>query len=122
MSPNLESFEDGKQFLVICVIVQLHCSESVRVKGNWINFIIFINNGENCSENIVRGISFHNELSIGNLMSEDKYGGECFLERVESILTGGVELPRNILLDEACQWNDNVRVVEDEPVVKVCET
>jgi len=25
--PNLESFEDGKQFLVMCVVVQLHCSE-----------------------------------------------------------------------------------------------
>jgi len=25
--PNLESFKDGKQFLVMCVIVQLHCSE-----------------------------------------------------------------------------------------------
>jgi len=32
--PNLESFEDGKQFLVMCVIVQLHYSESTRVKGN----------------------------------------------------------------------------------------
>jgi len=51
--PNLESFEDGKQFLIICVVVQLYCSESARVKGNWVNFIIFINNGENCSENIV---------------------------------------------------------------------
>ena len=32
--PNLESFEDGKQFLVMCVIVQLCHSESARVKGN----------------------------------------------------------------------------------------
>jgi len=32
--PNLESFEDGKQFLVMCVVVQLHHSESVRVR--WI--------------------------------------------------------------------------------------
>ena len=32
--PNLESFKDGKQFLVMCVIVQLCRSESVRVKGN----------------------------------------------------------------------------------------
>ena len=53
VSPNLEGFKDGKQFLVMCVIVQLHCSESVRVKGNWMNFIIFINNGKNCSESIV---------------------------------------------------------------------
>ena len=51
--PNLESFEDGKQFLVMCVVVQLCRSESVRVKGNWMNFIIFINNGEDCSKSIV---------------------------------------------------------------------
>jgi len=31
--PNLESFEDGKQFLVMCVVVQLHRSKSARVKG-----------------------------------------------------------------------------------------
>ena len=51
--PNLESFEDSKQFLVICVIVQLHYSKSMRVKGNWMNFIIFVNNGKDCSESIV---------------------------------------------------------------------
>ena len=55
-------------------------------------------------------------------MSEDRSRGKCFLERVESISTGGVELPRNVLLDEICQWNDNVQVVEDEPAVKVCKT
>ena len=49
VSPNLESFKNGKQFLIICVIIQLHCSKSVRVKGNWMNFIIFVNNGEDCS-------------------------------------------------------------------------
>jgi len=120
--PNLESFKDGKLFLIMYVIVQLCRSESTRVKGNWVNFIIFINNGEDCSESIVRGISFHNELSIRNLMSKDRSKGKYFLERVESIYTEGVKLPRNFLLDEACQWNDNVRVVEDEPAVKVCKT
>jgi len=106
--PNLESFKDGMQFLLMCIVVQLRCSESARVKGNWVNFIIFINNREDCSKSIVRGISFHNELSIGNPMSENRSGGKCFLERVESILTGGVELPRNVLPGKACQWNDNV--------------
>ena len=42
--PNLKSFEDGKQFLVICIIIQLHYSESVKVKSNQVNFIILINN------------------------------------------------------------------------------
>jgi len=53
MPPNLKSFKDGKQFLVMCVIVQLRHSESVRVKDNWVNFIIFINNEEDCGESIV---------------------------------------------------------------------
>ena len=55
-------------------------------------------------------------------MSEDRSGGKCLLERVESIMTGGVKLPGNVLLDEVCQWNDNVQVVEDELAVKVCKT
>ena len=53
VSLNLESFKDGKQFLVMCVIVQLRCSKSARVKDNWMNFIIFVNNGENCNKSIV---------------------------------------------------------------------
>ena len=51
--PNLESFKDGKQFLVMCVVVQLCHGESVGVKSHQINFIFFINNGKDCSENIV---------------------------------------------------------------------
>jgi len=107
-SPNLEGFKDGKQFLVMYVVIQLRHSESARVKGNWMNFIIFINNGEDYSKSIVQSIIFHNELSIGNPMSEDRCGGKYFLERVESILTREVKLPRNVLLGEMYQWNNNV--------------
>jgi len=72
------------------------------VKSDQIDFIFFINNEKNCSESIVQSISFHNELSIRNSISEDKSRGKCLLERVESITTGGVELPGNVLLDEVC--------------------
>jgi len=106
--PNLESFKDSEQFLIIYIIIQLCHSESVEVKSNWMNFIIFVNNGEDCSESIVQSISFHDELCIGNPMSKDRSKGKCIFERVESITTGGVELPRNVLLNEACQWNDSV--------------
>jgi len=108
VSPNFESFKDGKQFLIMHVVVQLYCSESVGVKSHQMNFIFFINNGKDCSESIVQSISFHNELSIGNPMSEDRGRSECFLEIIESIMTGGVKLPRNVLLGEVYQWNDNV--------------
>ena len=32
--PNLEGFKNGKQFLVMCIIIQLCYSESARVKSN----------------------------------------------------------------------------------------
>jgi len=102
VSLNLEDFKNSKQFFIMYIVVQLCHSKSTRVKGNWIIFIIFINNGENCSKSIVRDIGFYNELSIGNPMSEDRSGGECFLERVENISTEGVKLPRNVLPGEAC--------------------
>ena len=35
-------------------------------------------------------------------MSENKSRGKCLLKRVESIMTEGVELPRNVLLNEIC--------------------
>ena len=72
------------------------------------NFIFFVNNRKDCSESIVRSISFHDELSIRNPISEDESKDECFLERIKSIMTEGVELPRNILSGKVCQWNDNV--------------
>ena len=34
VSSNLESFKDGKQFLVICVIVQLYYGESMEVESH----------------------------------------------------------------------------------------
>ena len=84
VSLNLESFKDGKQFLVMCVVVQLRCSKSARVKDNWMNFIIFVNNGENCNKSIVWSIGFHNELSIGNPMSENRYRGKSFLRELKA--------------------------------------
>ena len=85
------------------------------------NFIFFINNGKDCSKNIIQSISFHNELSIGNLVSEDGSRSKYLLERVEIIMTGRVELPRNVLPGKAYQWNDNVQVVKDELAIEVSE-
>jgi len=42
-------------------------------------------------------------LSIENPVSEDGSGGKYLFEGVESIMTGGIKLPGNVLLDEACQ-------------------
>ena len=107
VSPNLESFQDGKQFLAIHIVVQPYHSESTRVKSHQMNFIFFINNRKDCSESIVQSISFHNELSIRNPMSKDRGRCECFFKRVEIIMTGGVKLPRNVLLDKAVKFTNS---------------
>ena len=75
----------------------------MEVKDDQTNFILFINNRKDCSKSIVQSISFYNELSIENLMSENKSGGECFLKRVENIMIRGVKLPRDVLLDKTYQ-------------------
>jgi len=87
----------------MCVIIQLCHGKSTGVKSNWMNFVFFIHNRKNCSKSIVQSISFHNELSIENPVSEDGSGGKYLFEGVESIMTGGIKLPGNVLLDEACQ-------------------
>jgi len=55
-------------------------------------------------------------------MSEDRSGGECLLERTRSIITGGAEIPRNVLLGEVCQWNHNIQIVKDELVIEISKT
>jgi len=90
------------------------------VKGNQMKLI---NNGKDYSKSIVKSIGFYNKLSIENLMSKNRSRSECLLERVESIMIGGgVELSENVLLDKTYQWNDNVQVVENEPVIEISKT
>ena len=51
-------------------------------------------------------------------MSKNGSRDGYLLERVENITAEEIELPKNILLGEICQWNDNIQVVEDEPVIE----
>jgi len=89
------------------------------VKSDQTNFVFFIYDRKNCSKSIVQSISFHNELSITNLVHNDGGRDKCLLEGVESITIGGIKLPENILPSKVCQWNNSIQVIEDEPVIKV---
>ena len=55
-------------------------------------------------------------------MSKDGGKDKCLLERVESIMTRGVKLPRNVFPGEACQWNDNVQIIEDGLAIEISKT
>jgi len=86
------------------------------------NFVFFIHNRKDYSKSIVQSISFYDELSIRNPVSEDGSRDKCLLKRVESIMIGGIWLPGNVLSGKAYQWNDNVWVVKDKPVIEVSKT
>src|SRR3979490_1800542 len=52
--PRLECFEDRQQFFVMDIIIQLWRSEGLRVKGNWVDVIVYWGNGgQNSSKHIV---------------------------------------------------------------------
>ena len=61
-------------------------------------------------------------MSIGNSVHENGSRGECLLERVENIMTSGIKLLKNVLLDKIYQWNGNVQVVKDELVIEISKT
>jgi len=108
MLPNFESLKNDKYFLIMYIIIQLYHGESTGVKGDWMNFIFFIHNRKDYSESIVQSISFHNKLSIGNPVHENKNRDEYFLQGVESTMIGEIELPENVLPGETYQWNNNI--------------
>ena len=85
------------------VIIQFCYSKSAGVKSDQIDFVFFIHNRKNCSESIVPSISFHNELSIRNLVYENGSRDEYLLKGVKSITTEEIELQENILPDKIYQ-------------------
>jgi len=57
--PGLEAFENSKQFLVMCVVIELGIGEGMRVECNRMDLAIGSNGGNNAGNGIVRSISFN---------------------------------------------------------------
>jgi len=57
-------------------------------------------------------------------VNEDRSRDECFLKRVENIMIKRVKLPKDVFLGKIDQYkyNNDVQVVKDKLVVKVCKT
>ena len=66
MSPTLECFEDGQEFFIMDVIIQLCGVEGPGVKSNRMNLIIgWSDHRENGSKDVVQVVGFHNEQVSG---------------------------------------------------------
>ena len=54
MSPNLNCFKNGKQFLVVDIVVEFGQHEGVGVESNGVEFIVHWGNcGEDAGEGVV---------------------------------------------------------------------
>ena len=79
--PDFEGFENGQEFLVMYIVVQLHGVESLGVKGDWMYLIVCWRYcGQNCCWSIVGGVGFDNEWSIRNPMHKDQSSREGFFK------------------------------------------
>jgi len=74
--PVPECLEDGKEFLVMGVVVQLWSSQSPGVVGNWTNLSVGAGDKQDASDSIVGGISFHDDRGIQNEVGEDGCSSE----------------------------------------------
>ena len=60
--PGLEHFKYCQEFLVVNIIIQLQRGESVGMESDWVEFGIGGVDGEDCSESVIGGVGFDNNL------------------------------------------------------------
>jgi len=116
-----ECLEDGKEFLIVGVIVQLQSGQSPGVVRDQTNLSVSAGDRQDASDSVVGGVSFHNDRGVRNEVSEDGRSSEGMLERVEGMSTVLGEVPRSVFLGEPGKRDHDVRVVENEPAVEIGE-
>ena len=108
VAPVLECLEDGKEFLIVGVIVQLRGSQGPGVVGNRTNLSVSASDRQDTSDSVVRGISFHDDRGIRNEVSEYGHSGEGVLESIEGMSTVLGEVPRSIFPGEPGERDHDV--------------
>ena len=119
--PNAEGLKDSKEFLVVSVIIELWCHKGSGVEGHRVDLTGVSLNGEDRAKGIVRGVSLNNNGFVGDPMSEDQGRAEGRLKGLERLSSGIGEISRDALAGEPSKRNNNVRIVQDETSVEVCE-
>jgi len=119
MVPVLECLEDGKEFLIVGVVVQLRSSQGPGVEHYQTDLSVRAGDRQDTSDSVVRGVHFHDDRGVRNEVGKDGRGSEGVLESIERASTVLGEDPRSIFLGEPGEWNHNIRVVEYKPAVEV---
>ena len=120
MMPYFECFENGEQFFVMDIVVELRWGKSLRVKGNWMDFTIgWKYGGKDGSEGIVQGIYFNDKWRAWNTVGQDWHSGEGFLQGHE----GGValigEVPSCSFTSETSERNSDFGVFQNKTLIEI---
>ena len=89
------------------IVVAFRSFECLGVERNWVQLTRRGHNGQDGCTHIVRGVSLDCDLSVWNLMSQDQSSSEGLLKHIEGGTTLISKVPRNILVCEVCEWNDD---------------
>jgi len=65
MAPNFEAFEDGQEFLVMCIVIPLSVHEGPGMETYRMDLAIRGKGRNNTCKGIVQGIGFDKHWSIG---------------------------------------------------------
>ena len=108
MAPVPECLKDGKEFLIVGIIVQLRSSQGLGVVGDRTNLSIGASDRQDASDSVVRGIRFHDDRGVLNEMGKDGHSGEGMLESIEGTSTVLGEVPRSIFPGEPVSCTKHV--------------
>ena len=122
VAPDTESFKNSQEFLVVDVVIELQSGEGAGVKSDRVEFPVRSYCGENCTQGVVGGIRFDDELSARGIMGEDRSSSKGCFEAVEGLATSGSEVPRCILASKVSKGNGDAGVVANEMSVEVSKT
>ena len=101
------------------VIVQLSSGEHMGVEHDRVNFVIGAGKGKNTGNGVVRGVSFNGYRSIWTPVNKHWSRDEHFLEVSEGSPAIVREVPRNSFACKTSKGNHDIRVVLNEPPIKV---
>ena len=108
MSPRLERFKDGQEFLVVRIVVQLRAGQGSGVERDRVEFAGVGGDGQDTGDGVVRSVGLDGDLVVRHPVVEDRGGGERGLERVERVAALLVEVPRNSFAGEAGKREDDL--------------
>ena len=97
VSPDTEGIEDGKEFLLMSIVVEFRSTESAGMESHGVDFSGVSFNRQDGSESIVGGIGLNNDRSVRNPVGQDGGGGERRLQSFKGFPCGIGEVPRSTL-------------------------